>query len=372
MMNRRHFFTTGTAAVGTAALSGCGTSQVETTQPSTPGRPLKMYVATQRAEPTEEAMAFVKRHGVNHACVEPTADRGDGYWTLDDIEQTRDICDGQGVKMVALHIPFLSSDHVENKRWPAIMTAKDPDRDRDIEKLQKMIVSLARAGVGMFMYNLNLLGGMKGGTREPLRGGAISRVWRLKDRIEEPPLTQAGRVDEDAFWERITYFLDRVIPVCNENKVKAACHPHDPPGPPEGFQGIVRVLGSPDGLKRLVSIQESPYHGLNLCLGTTAEMLEDPDKELHDVVRYFGQRKKIFNTHFRNIRGKLHDFQETFPDNGDVNMPRLARTLYEVDYEYGLMPDHVPIHPDDPRRRQAFAFCYGYIKGVLQSLESLS
>ena len=52
-------------------------------------------------------------------------------------------------------------------------------------------------------------------------------------------------------------------------------------------------------------------------------------------------------------------------------MPRLARTLHEVDYEYGLMPDHVPVHPDDPKGRQAFAFCFGYIKAVLQSLETL-
>ena len=75
------------------------------------------------------------------------------------------------------------------------------------------------------------------------------------------------------FWERITYFLDHVIPVANEYKIRMACHPHDPGMPPEGYQGVDRVLGTVDGLKKFVTIRESPYHGLNFCQGTVSEML---------------------------------------------------------------------------------------------------
>jgi mannonate dehydratase len=34
------------------------------------------------------------------------------------------------------------------------------------------------------------------------------------------------------------------------------------------------------------------------------------------------------------------------------------------------MPDHVPQHPDDPGGSQGFAFAYGYIKAILQALET--
>ncbi len=119
---------------------------------------------------------------------------------------------------------------------------------------------------------------------------------------------------------------------------------------------------------KFVSIEESPYHGLNLCLGTTAEMLQDPRNEIHDVIRYFGKRKKIFNIHFRNIRGRRDDFQEVYPDEGDMDMLEVARTLAEVDYEYMLMPDHVPRHPDDPGGLQGFAHSYGYIKALIQAV----
>ena len=41
-------------------------------------------------------------------------------------------------------------------------------------------------------------------------------------------LTEAGRVGADEVWARITYFLDRVVPVAEEYKVRIACHPNDP------------------------------------------------------------------------------------------------------------------------------------------------
>jgi mannonate dehydratase len=249
------------------------------------------------------------------------------------------------------------------------MLADSPQRDRDIENIQKMIAACAAAEIPAFKYNMSLLGVLRTAPT-PGRGGSRYSTWKLAEANDRERLTRAGRVSEDMFWERITYFLDRVIPVCNEHKIRAACHPHDPGVPPSGFQGVVRVLGAVEGLKKFVGIQESPYHGLNLCIGSVAEMLTDPRREIGDVVRYFGQRGKIFNIHFRNIRGRRDDFCETYPDDGDLDMPALARTLAEVDYPYMLMPDHVPHHHDDPSGLQAFAFAYGYIKGVLQSLES--
>ena len=38
------------------------------------------------------------------------------------------------------------------------------------------------------------------------------------------------------------------------------------------------------------------------------------------MIRYFGEREKIFMVHFRNIRGGYLNFEEVFPDEGDVDM----------------------------------------------------
>lgn len=369
-MNRRRFLSlTGIAS----AMAGCqraGAVETDAHGAATQRKPLRMHLGTQLGPTTSERLQYFKRHGVNHVCGYPPQPRERGYWTAEDLLRTRDLCEKHGISLDMVALPFLTSSHIDHESRGAVMLADGPRRDRDIEHIQKMIEACAKAGIPAFKYNMSLLGVLRTGTT-PGRGGVRYSTWRLTDARPRAPLARAGRVTEDAFWERITYFLERVIPVCNEYKVRAACHPHDPGVPPEGYQGVERVLGTPEGLKRFISIQESPYHGLNLCIGTTAAMLQDPAREIDEVIRYLGQRKKIFNVHFRNVRGRRDDFQEVFPDEGDLDMLRVALTLYEVDYPYMLMPDHVPRHPDDAGGLQAFAFCYGYIRAILQAVETL-
>jgi mannonate dehydratase len=284
------------------------------------------------------------------------------------------------VSLDMVEFPMLSSASIDNLTpqhemnprlvpglGKAIMLGKDPERQREIEFVQTIIRNSARAGIPAIKYNMNLLGVLRIADT-PGSGGTRLSTWRLAESKEEPALTAAGVVTAEAAWERITYFLERVVPVATEHKIRLACHPHDPGVPPRGFRGVVRVLGTVEGMKRFVDISPSPYHGLNLCLGSTAEMLRDPKREIHDVIRYFGERRKIFNIHFRNIRGRRDDFQETFPDEGDMDMVAVMRSLKQVGYSFMVMPDHLPQHADDPQGDQAFAFGYGYIKALLQAV----
>jgi mannonate dehydratase len=140
--------------------------------------------------------------------------------------------------------------------------------------------------------------------------------------------------------------------------------------PREGYRGVACVLGNVEGLKRFVEIAPSPYHGLNFCQGSVAEMLKDPGKEIYDVIRYFGSRGKIFNVHFRNIKGGYLHFQETFPDDGDVDMLRALRVYKEVGYDGMIMPDHVPHIEGDAGGAQAFAYAFGYIQALIQLVNS--
>ena len=70
-----------------------------------------------------------------------------------------------------------------------------------------------------------------------------------------------------------------------------------------------------------------PYNGLNFCVGCHSECLENPSKDIFDTIRYFGERKRIFNIHYRNIKGGLNNFVEVFPDEGDVDMIEVAQTI---------------------------------------------
>ena len=85
-------------------------------------------------------------------------------------------------------------------------------RDRDIEAVQTMIRNCAAAGIPCLKYNMSILGVLRTG-RAPGRGDTSYSSFRLADARPDPPLTRAGLVSPDMYWERIVYFLEKVIPV---------------------------------------------------------------------------------------------------------------------------------------------------------------
>ena len=361
-MNRRQFFSLSAA---TAAPAPSSPRPRGTAAPP----PLLMKVGCQSGPSTDERLDFFARHGVANICgdlPDPPGDRA--HYTVAELRELRGRCEKRGISLDMINPPFLGPTHVDQARRNAIVLGKSPERDRDIDEFLTLIRNCAAAGVPAVKYNLNILGVLRTDP-EPGRGGAMFQAWRLSApsaQARARKMTRAQKVTADVFWERITYFLERVVPVAAEHKVRIACHPHDAPSPP-GFSGVDAVLGTVDGLKKFVTIHENPYHGLNFCQGTVSEMLQDPGREIFDVIRHFGTRKKIFNVHFRNIRGRRDSFRETFPDEGDIDFPRAIATYREVGYPYMLMPDHVPRHPGDPDRTQAYAYCYGYIRALLQT-----
>jgi mannonate dehydratase len=361
-MNRRQFV----ASSGVLAFAGAGARHVA----AAPSAPLLMKLGCQTSPTNETHLKYFARYGVRNICGSPQTPPGQPWASAEDLARMRDLAAKYGISVDCTAPPILASSHIDGERHPAIMLAQSPERDRDIEALQTFIRSCAQAGIPSIKYNMSILGVVRTAS-VPGRGDATYAAWKLKDAKPNPPLTRAGVVDADRFWERIAYFLDRVIPVAQEYKIRMACHPHDPGMPPEGYQGVNRVLGTVDGLKKFIAIRESPYHGLNFCQGTVSEMLADPGKEIFDVIRYFGSRKKIFNVHFRNIRGHRDDFVEVFPDEGDVDFVKAILVYKEVGYPYMVMPDHVPQAPGDPNGLQSFAFCYGYIRGLMQTVEQL-
>ena len=331
-----------------------------------------MYPAYQMSDCSEDNLKFAVQTGVNHivaASYRPFIPEGQSYWTKDMLVTFRERVESHGIKVEVMALP-MSSSFVDRAENPGIMLA-DANRDRDIDNIIKYVQAAGEAGIPCLKYNMTLLGVVSTG-RRPGRGGSSYRYFNFEEMKEQnKELTQAGRVSGDEMWERITYFLERVIPVAEECGVKMACHPHDPGMPPFGYRGIDRVLGTVDGMRKFIELVDSPFHGLNFCQGTFSEMLEDPGKEIFDVIRYFGERKKIFMVHFRNIRGKRLDFEETYIDEGDVDMWEAMKVYREVAYNGVFCPDHVARSQQDSSwGHQQRAYTVGYIQALIKAVNN--
>ncbi|CAJ0998897.1 Mannonate dehydratase [Sodalis praecaptivus] len=271
-----------------------------------------------------------------------------------------------GLVLDMIQLP-MSSRPIEEASYPDILLA-GPRRDLQIDDVCRMIENIGRAGIPAAKYNLNIIG-IPRTAMERGRGGSLNEAWRWDKAEQSAAPGLAGVLSEDENWERIDYFLERVVPVAESNRVRLACHPHDP-YTPQGYKGVTRFLGTVEGLKKFVTLRENPYHGLNFFQGSIAEMLENPREEMDDIIRWFGARDKIFNVHFRNIRGGKLSFMETFPDEGDMDMVRSLKTYREVCYPYMIMPDHVPTIGGRDPVGVAFSFCYGYIAALLEAMEA--
>ena len=366
-MNRRDFVRLAAGAGGAVAL-GEAMALAQAARAPAPaytgagraGHAL-MKVGTQHGD-SDAILRACAAFGVNNICSRLPSPTLDEAWSVDGLARLKERVESFGISLDMVPLP-LSSYEISRSENPGILLAT-ADRDRQIDDICQMIRNAARAGIFQAKYNLTIIG-IPRTAPTPGRGPSRYSTFVYADGKQDPPLTIAGPVDADAYWERITHFLERVVPVAEEYKVRIGCHPQDP-GMPEGqgWRGVETVLGSVDGLKRFISIKESPYHGLNFCQGTVSEMLERPGEQIFDVIRYFGERRKIFSVHFRNIAGGFLNFRETFIDNGDVDMLKAMRVYKEVGYDGMMMPDHVPHVEGDAGQVQGFAFAFGYIKAL--------
>ena len=368
-MDRRKFIAmTGAGAAAAPAVAA----------PAKPARrptglpPLKARLGHQMNSKLNEANCkSASRYGLEAICASPDIkDPERLYPTVEELNQMLDLARKHRLKVEIIDSPLLQSTYIDREKHAAIMLGQSPERDREIEAIQTTIKNCAATGIRTLKYNLSILGVPRNPEPVPGRGDTIYAKWNLKQGLaENRPLTRAGRVDESEYWSRIEYFLARVVPVAHDHKVRIACHPEDPGMPRDGFQGIQNPLCHIDGLQKFVAMHESPYHGLNFCQGTISEDLYHPNDELPEVIRWFGSRKKIFNVHFRNIKGGRNNFiAEIFPDDGDIDFVKALKVYREVGYEDLLMPDHAPAVPGQPdASRENFPFEFGYIRGLIEA-----
>lgn len=367
-MKRSNFVRTLTAgAVGASVLKP---SESKASFKPAKVKEVLMKVGCQSGGTTTENLELKSRCGVYNIDGNwPKTIPGKG-WDLEDSLKKREACEKYKISLDAYHWP-LSSSGIDKVDHPNIMLGKSPERDREIEILQQMITVAAKTGIKVLNYNTTILPILRTSiTKDVKRGNAEYNTWNYDEAVKRnDPKTIAGDVDADQMFERISYMLERVIPVAEEYKVKLANHIADPPTV-ANYRGITR-WNSPDvfeGIKRFAQLSDSKYHGFNFCIGSIAEGLKDPKNEIIPIIKWVGERNQIFNVHLRNIKGGWNNFQEVYPDNGDMNFLKCVRALRDVGYDGMVMPDHVPQHAHPEANWQSFAFCYGYIKGLIQAV----
>jgi mannonate dehydratase len=225
---------------------------------------------------------------------------------------------------------------------------KVSEGDRESAKIVGNIEKASRIGVSVITYHWTVIP-IRRNRQTPGRGKVTYAGFKLEESWKDLAVGKSGRVSSEDYWERIAYFLEKVIPAAKQFNVKMACHPYDPPGLPFGYQGADN-WDSPsvfEAIKRYEALVDSPYNGFQLCLGTTAEGLKNPKDGILPIVQYLGERGKIHQIHMRNIRGGLGEFEEVYPDEGD-GFHQVMQILRDVQFPARSVPTTCPTTPTTP------------------------
>ena len=310
-------------------------------------------------KPSPEFLKFAKEYGATDILLNQNSDKDNhlldhnNRWELKDLVSLRRTVESYGMKLSALqNVPTKFYDHI---------MLGGPKRDEQIENMIYTIRNIARAGIPIFGYNW-----------------MPSQVWRTKPEYirgkaeatafdysvaKNLPLTHDREYTEEEMWQNLEYWIKIITPIAEEEGIRLGIHPCDPPVPILG--GIPQLMRSFDAYKRLIEIYPSDSNAIEFCQGTFAEMNDD----IYEMIRYFGERKKILYVHFRNVSSQVPKFHEEYVNTGYVDMHRAMKIYKEVGYDSFFIDDHVPSTFQDTQfGHRGRAFAMGYIQALIESV----
>lgn len=295
-------------------------------------------------------------------------------WDYDYMRDVSAMLSEYGLKIAAL-------ENFAPNFWSDVLL-DGPKKQEQMDGLKRLVRDAGRAGIPVIGYNFSLAG-VWGWRRQPRgRGGAMTSVfdidgfnpnlpipdgiiWNMryrKARDGARPVT----VSDQQLWERLAWFLEQLVPVAEEAGVKLAAHPDDPPV--ETLRGTARLVNEPVKYERLLSIVDSPANALEFCIGSLQEM---PGSNVYDLTRHYARTGKIAYIHFRNVRGKVPHYEETFIDDGDLDMAEIVRILRDENFEGVMVPDHVPDIHSGAAWHAGMAYTVGYMRALVALADRL-
>jgi mannonate dehydratase len=325
-LDRRHFLRLGAGAAGAGLLSFAA-------QRSGPPAGIKLGTFF-TDKPSDNDLAMLRHAGVEAVSIWTSIENNNAEWMI----ATRKKLEANGVQVYNIGILDLHCD-------PTLVLGL-PGVEQKIEQYRTYLGNLGRAGIHYTTYahmsnikNQPTPGFYQTATAKA-RGGANTREFDLNV-ARTLPCSFDREYQEEHIWKTFTTFIRAVIPAAEKSKVRIGLHPDDPPVASLGC--VARVFRTYDSYERAFQIADSENFGACLCIGTWGEGGKQGfGKDPVEAVTALGAKKKIFKVHFRNVSSTLPKFQETFVDEGYLDMYQVMRALQEVKFDGIVIPDHVP------------------------------
>ncbi len=243
-----------------------------------------------------------------------------------------------------------------------------PSRDMYIENYIKTLRNLGKVGVKCRCYNfMPVIDWVRSDVSLKLADGSYAMAYRHGEVLKMNPLTIAEDMSSKAkgysmpgweperlevmakdieyyqslsgeqYWANMKYFLDAVVPIAEENDIKMAIHPDDPPW---SLFGLPKVINSFENIEKFLALNNSPSNGLTLCTGSLGANLSN---DIPKIISKFTGENRVHFAHIRNVKHLNEtDFDESahLSSCGDLDLFEIVKAFYDAGFTGYIRPDH--------------------------------
>lgn len=171
-------------------------------------------------------------------------------------------------------------------------------------------------------------------------------------------------IDHSVLREHLKYFLEEIIPVCEELTIKMALHPDDPPF---NIFGLPRIVSSANDVDFILNAVRNKANGFCFCTGSFGASVKN---NLTEMIRIIDDR--IHFVHLRNTKRDEHgNFFEADHLNGDTDMYKVVKEILSIQQNIKepipFRPDHGHVMLDDINKKTNPGYsCIGRMRGLAE------
>lgn len=177
-------------------------------------------------------------------------------------------------------------------------------------------------------------------------------------------------IDGEKLRDNLKYFLEAIMPVCDEYDINMCVHPDDPP---LQILGLPRIVTCDADIKAFLDAVPNPHNGLTFCAGSLSAGAHN------DVVEL--ARKYADRTHFvhaRICKTLPHgDFKES--THLDPRLIEIVRIFQTKRPDVPMRVDHAPLMLDDEKKGYNAGYSFhgrmlalGMVSGIMATVNELS
>ena len=207
-------------------------------------------------------------------------------------------------------------------------------------------------------------------TGETTSRGARTRFFEQAAALATPNVYDRTYSDDD-MWETYFYFMERMLPVAEEANVRLQLHPNDPPLTHQASPGS-------SAMSHRSGAHSTPWTTTPTARPCSASAPSRKCRRRWHRRGYRGgdSRIRAGRPHHAGAPAQyvesIPNFQETFPDNGYLDLLKIVCALREVGFDGMITPDHI-LDCGDGKGTGSIgeAYALGYIRCLIQASEAI-